>query len=216
MLRAGLTDVLVTGMPTRWISVSPSPMAIGAKPAGALPCVAPMMMNRNIIVSTTSASEAGDQAVLARRVLAVAVGREALGEVEARRAAGDQRTAPRRAIDRADHLRDDIGADVLRREAPAGGKPDRHGRVEVAARDVADGVGHRQHRQAEGERDAEEPDADLGKGAAITALPQPAKVSQNVPMASAAHLRMSMVLLRSAGAESQKPCVRAELVSFQQ
>ena len=31
-------------------------MAMGANPTGALPCVAPMMMNRNIIVSTTSAS----------------------------------------------------------------------------------------------------------------------------------------------------------------
>ena len=32
--RAGLTEVLVIGMDTRWISVSASPMAIGAKPAG--------------------------------------------------------------------------------------------------------------------------------------------------------------------------------------
>ena len=40
VLRAGFTEVLVTGMLIRWISVSPSPMAIGAKPAGALPCLA--------------------------------------------------------------------------------------------------------------------------------------------------------------------------------
>src|SRR5512147_447436 len=39
VLRAGFTDVFVTGIPTRWMSVSPSPIAIGAKPAGALPCV---------------------------------------------------------------------------------------------------------------------------------------------------------------------------------
>ena len=32
--------------------------------------------------------------------------------------------------------------------------------IQMAARDVPDGEGHRQHRQAEGERDAEEADAD--------------------------------------------------------
>ena len=32
VLRAGLTEVFVTGMLIRWISVSPSPMAIGANP----------------------------------------------------------------------------------------------------------------------------------------------------------------------------------------
>jgi hypothetical protein len=56
--RAGLTEVFVTGMLTRWISVRPRPIAIGAKPAGAFPCVEPMMMKRNIIVSTTSVTKA--------------------------------------------------------------------------------------------------------------------------------------------------------------
>jgi hypothetical protein len=36
VLRAELTEVLVTGMLIRWISVRPRPMAVGAKPAGAL------------------------------------------------------------------------------------------------------------------------------------------------------------------------------------
>ena len=36
MLRAGLTDVLVTGILTRWMSVSARPMAIPAKPLGGL------------------------------------------------------------------------------------------------------------------------------------------------------------------------------------
>ena len=54
MLRAGLTDVLVTGMLIRWINVRPSPIAMGAKPTGAFPCVEPMIMNRNIMVITTS------------------------------------------------------------------------------------------------------------------------------------------------------------------
>ena len=42
--RAGFTDVLVTGMLTRWIRVRPRPMAIGAKPLGARSSVAPRMM----------------------------------------------------------------------------------------------------------------------------------------------------------------------------
>jgi hypothetical protein len=37
VLRAGFTDVLVTGMLTRWIITSANPIASGAKPAGALP-----------------------------------------------------------------------------------------------------------------------------------------------------------------------------------
>src|SRR5690606_41367720 len=55
--RAGFTEVLVTGMLIRWIRVRPRPIAIGAKPAGALLWVAPMMMTRNIAVITTSRSE---------------------------------------------------------------------------------------------------------------------------------------------------------------
>ena len=54
--RAGLTERLVTGMPMRWISVRPRPMAIGAKPAGARLSVAPRMIIRNMNVSTTSAT----------------------------------------------------------------------------------------------------------------------------------------------------------------
>ena len=94
----------------------------------------------------------------------------------------------------AQHLGDDVGHQILRREAASGDEPDGHGRVEVAARDVADGVGHRQHRQAEGEGHAEEADADV-EGSALelgaerpharTALPQPPNTSQNVPMNSA-------------------------------
>jgi hypothetical protein len=36
VLLAGFTEVPVTGMLMRWMSVSPNPIAIGAKPAGAL------------------------------------------------------------------------------------------------------------------------------------------------------------------------------------
>src|SRR5512139_1488776 len=54
VLRAGFTEVLVTGMLTRWISVRPRPMAIGAKPLGAWGCVAPQMMTRKKKVITIS------------------------------------------------------------------------------------------------------------------------------------------------------------------
>lgn len=39
--RAGFTEVLVTGMLIRWISVSEKPIAMPAKPTGALLWVAP-------------------------------------------------------------------------------------------------------------------------------------------------------------------------------
>ena len=94
------------------------------------------------MVMTTSVSEAGEEAVLAGRMLAVAVRREALGEVEAGRAAGDE-IQHAGADDRADHLRDDVGDDVLRRKAPAGAKSDRHRGIEMAAGDVTDRIGHR-------------------------------------------------------------------------
>ena len=35
VLRAGFTDKLVTGMPIKWLNVSPRPIAIGATPGGA-------------------------------------------------------------------------------------------------------------------------------------------------------------------------------------
>jgi len=54
VLLAGLTEVLVTGMLIKWISVNPKPMAIGANPCGARLSVAPKMMIRNINVKTTS------------------------------------------------------------------------------------------------------------------------------------------------------------------
>ena len=46
---------------------------------------------------------------------------------------------------------------------PPAVKPDGDGRVEMAAGDMADGIGHRHHGQPEGERHAEKADADLGK-----------------------------------------------------
>jgi hypothetical protein len=50
----------------------------------------------------------------------------------------------------------DVRAQVLAVEALGHEQADRHRRVEVTARDVADGVGHRHHGQAERQRDAEQ------------------------------------------------------------
>ena len=54
-LRAGLTDVPVIGIPTRWTVVRDSPIAIPANPAGATLLVAPKMTIRKMKVSITSA-----------------------------------------------------------------------------------------------------------------------------------------------------------------
>ena len=113
-----------------------------------------------------------------------AVGGEAADRLRSTCAARDE-IEHCRGRDRANHLCRHVGQDVAGRKPPAGRQPDRHRRIEVAARDVADGVGHRHDREAERKRHADEPDADVGNPAASTALPQPAKVSQNVPMASA-------------------------------
>ena len=56
MLRAGFTDVLSTGMLIRWISVKAKPIAMPANPAGERFSVEPKMTNRNMNVSTNSAS----------------------------------------------------------------------------------------------------------------------------------------------------------------
>ncbi|MCY1309847.1 hypothetical protein D9M70_599830 [compost metagenome] len=54
VLRAGFTEVLVTGIDTRWISVRHRPMAMPAKPAAARRAVAPRITIRNTAVITTS------------------------------------------------------------------------------------------------------------------------------------------------------------------
>jgi hypothetical protein len=58
VLRAGFTEVLVTGMLMRWIRVSAKPIASGPKPAGARLSVAPRITIRKNAVSTISISRA--------------------------------------------------------------------------------------------------------------------------------------------------------------
>src|SRR6185437_5353160 len=54
VLRAGFTDVLVTGMLIKWINVSTRPIGIGAKPWGTRLSVAPIITNRNAAVNVIS------------------------------------------------------------------------------------------------------------------------------------------------------------------
>ena len=58
VLRAGLTEVLVTGIEIRRMSVSASPIASGAKGAGERASVAPRMTTRKPAVSSASTRKA--------------------------------------------------------------------------------------------------------------------------------------------------------------
>ena len=186
MLRAGLTEVLVTGMLIRWISVSARPMASGAKPAGArLSVDAEDDQQEEEGQHHLARPSARAEGVCRRRVLAVAVGGEAAGEREARLARGDHVEHRRGARWRPPPARPSRARSPAS-EAAAGPQAERHRRVEMAAGDVADGIGHGEHGEAEGERDAGEADADDRESAAAsTALPQPPSTSQNVPKNSA-------------------------------
>ena len=62
VLRAGLTEVWVTGMLMRWISVSAKPIASGAKPAGARLSVAPRMtIRKNMVITISVTSPASNE-----------------------------------------------------------------------------------------------------------------------------------------------------------
>ena len=70
------------------------------------------------------------------------------------------------------------------------------GRIDVAARNRADAVGHRDDGEAEGGGDAQQIDRGGGRAAPmppITAAPQPKNTNANVPMNSA----RALFILRS-------------------
>src|SRR6185312_3549792 len=64
VLRAGFTEVFVTGMATRWIRVSASPIGMPANPVAAPFEVVPMMTIRKKKVITTSIRKQDDRAYL--------------------------------------------------------------------------------------------------------------------------------------------------------
>jgi hypothetical protein len=85
--------------------------------------------------------------------------------------------------------------------APGRPQAESDGRVEMPARDVADGIGHGEHRQAKGERDAHKTDAKLREasrdhGAAAPAEHQP-EGAQELRRQPALHIvlhRLSLVV----------------------
>ncbi len=84
--RAGFTEVLLTGIETRWMTVRVRPMASGAKPCGARRSVVPRMTSTKTAVRDGLGHEVGGQAVALGRLGAVPVGGEAGRGVEARAA----------------------------------------------------------------------------------------------------------------------------------
>src|SRR3954454_21122644 len=74
----------------------------------------------------------GEEAVMAGRMVAITVGREAFGKLESGRAAGDE-IEDGGADNGADSLRDDVGKDFPRRNPPSSSQADGHRGIEMAA-----------------------------------------------------------------------------------
>ncbi len=108
-------------------------------------------------------------------MLGVAVGGEAaLHDVETRFARGDE-IKHGGARDGARHLSNHVREHAPRRKTASRPEPDRHGRVQVASGDVANGISHRENRQTERERDPEKADADGRKGCGQDGAPAPSE-----------------------------------------
>src|SRR5512144_3377104 len=76
------------------------------------------------------------------------------------------------------HLGDPVWNDVGRRKWPAWAETQRHCRIEMAAGDVGERIGHSQEAQAEGKRDTDQSDTQFRKcssehGAAAAAEYEP-------------------------------------------
>src|SRR6185312_1966191 len=96
-------------------------------------------------------------------MIAIAIAGKAGMDIEAGMTAGDHVEHPG-ARDSAQHLDDDVARQARGRETPARPQADRDSGIEMAAGDMADGEGHGQHRQAEGQRHADKTDTQGRKG----------------------------------------------------
>src|SRR5689334_15613690 len=104
----------------------------------------------------------------------VSVRRKSLGNIKAwSTACYDVEYGARK--DSTENLRHDIGRELASRETTASPKTDRDRWVEVAARDMADGICHRQHGQTERERNAHQTNADVRKRRSKNCAPAPAE-----------------------------------------
>src|SRR4051812_48008852 len=91
-----------------------------------------------------------------------------------RPAAGDHIDYRRRS-NRSQHLENHIRYDVFARETPSSPQTDRDRGVQMAAGEVADGVGHGDDSEPESQRHTKKPDAGLGKGGRQHGTPAAAK-----------------------------------------
>ena len=107
-------------------------------------------------------------------MLSVSVGGEAAGQIESGRAAGDdvEHTGGR---DAAENLRYDVGSQFAGWETSGRPQAEGNGRVDVTARDGADGIGHGEQGEAEGERDTDKADAGFGEVAGQDRASAPAE-----------------------------------------
>ena len=93
----------------------------------------------------------------------VAVRRESGTQIEVGPAASDQ-VEDDGCENAADHLRTDVGGEFAGWETTSDGEADGDRGVDVSAGNVTDGVGHGQQRQTKHQADAQESDAQIGKG----------------------------------------------------
>src|SRR5689334_20353283 len=94
----------------------------------------------------------------------VAVGGEPIGQGKTF-FPGSDRVQHSRARQPAEHLGDDIRHKFTGLETASGHEPEGHGRVQVTTRNMTNGIGHRQNREAESKSHTNEADADIERGA---------------------------------------------------
>ena len=86
-------------------------------------------------------------------------------------------------------LRHDVADRAVGSDAAAGDQSERHGGVEVAARDVADGKRKGHHGEADRQGDADDAGGSRGCAERVESAPSTDAMSMNVPMNSAASAR---------------------------
>ena len=149
--RAGLTEVPVSGMPTRCTAVSARPIASPAKPGRGGPA-GDQQDHRH---EDEGEQHLEDEGAAQADGGAVVVGAERAGLVGDVAEAAGQQLQDRRAGDAAGELGDPVVGRLGRRHALREQHAEGDRRVDVAAGDRADRVGQREQRQAEREGDAE-------------------------------------------------------------
>ena len=85
-----------------------------------------MMMNKNVVVENELGQESGEKAVFPWRMVAIAIRREALRQIETGPSAGNGEEKVGGG-DGAQELRNNIGCNLPDREAPAGKEAKGHG-----------------------------------------------------------------------------------------